>query len=150
MKNGIRLIIAFACVILTLNGCGYGERDQMLLSAEELTFPAEGGSKTVTSGGKGFGIYDIYEEDKIPNNYIRIEDPYDPKYYCCFAQGEWITMEVTSAYGNDGHRHQKRYGERTKRIHSIRQRILSIRRIRRYHTTCRMKTALIYQFLERK
>ena len=99
MKNGIRLIIALACAILSLNGCGYGERDQMLLSAEELTFPAEGGSKTVTSGGKGFGIYDIYEEDKIPNNYIRIEDPYDPKYYCCFAQGEWITMEVTRRDG---------------------------------------------------
>ena len=96
MKTGIRLIITFACAMLSLNGCiGYGQYDKVKLSAEELTFPAEGGSMTVTSDGIGFWIYDIFEENHTPNNYIRIEDPYDPEFYCCFAQGEWMTVEVT-------------------------------------------------------
>ena len=96
MKNGIRLIIALACAILSLNGCiGYGQYDRMKLSAYDLTFPAEGGSMTVTSNGDGFLIVSIIEENHTPNNYIRIEDPYFPELYCCFAQGEWMTVEVT-------------------------------------------------------
>ena len=54
---------------------------------------------TVTSDGIGFWIYDIFEENHTPNNYIRIEDPYDPEFYCCFAQGEWMTVEVTRRDG---------------------------------------------------
>ena len=71
MKNGTRLITALACAILSLNGC--------------------------ISNGDGFLINGIFEENHTPNNYnyIRIEDPYFPELYCCFAQGEWMTVEVT-------------------------------------------------------
>ena len=103
MKNGTRLIIALACAILSLNGCiiGRGEYDNMQLSAYDLTFPAEGGSMTVTSNGDGFLINGIFEENHTPNNYnyIRIEDPYFPEFYCRFAQGEWMTVEVTRRDG---------------------------------------------------
>ena len=82
MKNGIRLIITFACAMLSLNGCiiGRGEYD---------------------SNGDGFLINGIFEENHTPNNYnyIRIEDPYFPEFYCRFAQGEWMTVEVTRRDG---------------------------------------------------
>ena len=56
---------------------------------------------TVTSNGDGFLINGIIEENHTPNNYnyIRIEDPYFPEFYCRFAQGEWMTVEVTRRDG---------------------------------------------------
>lgn len=78
---------------------GGDEWDSVMISEDELTFSSEAGSRTVSSQGIGFRLWDLFEYDGIYEELSRIPDPYSPQFHYSFIKGEWITVEISKRNG---------------------------------------------------
>ena len=98
MKKAIGFIIC-VCFVLSLSGCAGPKWDRVREPRYNMTFSAEGESRTFSSQEHSTGILGMTDDiSGIPSNYTEYEDPY---FQGCYSliKGSWMTVEVTRRYG---------------------------------------------------